>query len=245
MSLTRTLTKWFSNYDSHKSIGSQLRAKRITPLLEMIDSVYNKNGSVSIIDIGGTEKYWNIVPRQYLNEHNVNITIVNLPGTAMPIDHSLFKFVEADGCDLSGFDDKSFHIAHSNSVVEHVGDWERMVQFAKELSRVSNQYFIQTPNYWFPIEPHCMTPFFHWLPKPIRIWLVLHFQMGHWSKVASIDEAVRLIEHARLLNKKMFQTLFKDAYVLTERFFLLPKSFIAIKDKKTQYCPVPSKEHTA
>ncbi len=159
----------------------------------------------------------------------MNITIVNLPGIVKPNDHGLFKFVEADGCDLSRFDDKSFHIAHSNSVVEHVGDCERMVQFAKELSRVSQNYFVQTPNYWFPIEPHCMMPFFHWLPKPIRVWLVLHFQLGHWAKAGSIDQAVRTVKSARLLNKKMFQDLFKGAKVLTERLLWLPKSFIAVK----------------
>jgi hypothetical protein len=147
MSITRTLARWFSNYDSQKSIGSRLRAKRIAPLLEMIEAVANEHDSVNVIDIGGKEKYWDIVPRQYLTEHNVNITIVNLPGTVMPEDHGPFKFVEADGCDLAGFDDGFFHIAHSNSVVEHVGDWERMVQFAKELSRVAKNSLVQTPNY--------------------------------------------------------------------------------------------------
>jgi len=229
MSLTRILAKRFSNYDSQKSVGSQLRAKRIAPLLEMIEQVSSEHRSVNVIDVGGTEKYWNIVPRQYLDEHNVNITIVNLPATTMPKDHGPFKFVQADGCNLANFDDRSFNIGHSNSVVEHVGDWERMVQFAQELSRVADKYFVQTPNYWFPIEPHCMTPFFHWLPKPIRIWLVSHFQLGHWRKAASIDEAVRIVESARLLNRKMFQELFKDGRILTERFFWLSKSFVAIK----------------
>ncbi len=229
MSITRTLAQWVSNYDSQKSVGSRLRAKRIAPLLEMIEVVSSECGFVNVIDIGGTEKYWGIVSGQYMDEHNVHITIVNLPGAVIPKDHGPFKFVEADGCNLAGFDDKSFHIAHSNSVVEHVGDWKRMVQFAKELTRVSQKYFVQTPNYWFPIEPHCMTPFFHWLPEPIRIWLVSHFQLGHWRKAASMDEAVQIVESARLLNRKMFQDLFKDANILTERLFWLPKSFIALK----------------
>lgn len=229
MSITSTFAKRFANYDSQESVGSKLRARRIGPLLEMMEAVFNENGSVSIIDIGGTENYWGIVPRKYLDDRNVNITIVNIPGSAMARDHGPFKFVEADGCDLSGFHDESFHIAHSNSVVEHVGDWARMVQFAKEVSRVSKKYFVQTPNYWFPVEPHCMTPFFHWLPKPTRLWLVSHFQLGHWSKAASIDEAVRIVESARLLNKKMVQGLFLDANVLTEKLFFMPKSFIAIR----------------
>lgn len=195
----------------------------------MIEVAYNEHGHVNIIDIGGTEAYWGIVPTEYLNTYHVKITIVNLPHPDMHKDHGPFKFLPGDGCNLIGFGDKSFHIAHSNSVVEHVGDWGRMVQFAKELSRVSPKWFIQTPNYWFPIEPHCMTPFFHWLPKPTRIWLVLHFQLGHWSKAETIEEAVHIVESARLLNRKMLQELFKEAQVLTERFFGLPKSFIAVK----------------
>lgn len=232
MSITRKLAKWFTNYDSQKSPGAKLRAKRIAPLLQMIELIYKNNGSVSIIDLGGTMKYWNIVSSEYLSDHNVNITILNLPGSAMPEDQGPFRFVAADACNLTDFEDKSFDIAHSNSVLEHVGDWGRMVKFAEELKRVSKCYFCQTPNYWFPIEPHCMTPFFHWLPMPIRLWLVSHFQLGHWRKADSIDDAVRIVESARLLNKKLLQTLFPDATIVTERLFLLPKSFIAIRNEK-------------
>jgi Methyltransferase domain len=228
MSITTILAKRFSNYDRQDSIGSKLRAKRIAPLLEMIQEIYNQYGCVNIIDIGGTEAYWNIVPRKYLTDRQVNITIVNLPGTLQPRNNYPFKFVVADGCDLQDFGDRSFHIAHSNSVVEHVGDWHQMVKFASELLRVSQAYFVQTPNYWFPIEPHCATPFFHWLPTPIRVWLVSRFQLGHWERATSIDSAVQIVESARLLDKDMFQELFKDARILTEKFIFLPKSFIAI-----------------
>ena len=120
-------------------------------------------------------------------------------------------------------------IAHCNSVIEHVGDWQRMVSFARELSRVAPRHFVQTPNYWFPIEPHFMMPFFHWFPKPVRLWLVLHFNLGFWRKANTIDEAMRIIEHARLLTKKMFRELFPEYTIVLERFFLLPKSILAIK----------------
>ena len=229
MSITSVLAKRFSNYDNQESIGSKLRAKRIAPLLEMIEDVFNTHGAVSIIDIGGSEQYWGIVPLRYLTEHNVKITVVNLPGSRLPPDHGPFVFVESDGCDLARFGDRSFHIAHSNSVLEHVGDWRRKVQFVKELERVSQAYFVQTPNYWFPIEPHFMTPFFHWLPKPLRIWLVRHFRLGHFEIAQSMGEAVMVVEHAGLVTNDMFRDLFKDARILTERFFGLPKSFIALK----------------
>lgn len=228
MSITRALAKGLANSDKADSIASQLRAKRIMPLLDMIEAVFKEYGRVDLIDVGGTVKYWNIVPNEYLATRNVNIVIVNLPQNASP-DHDRFKFVAADACNLVDFDDRSFHIAHSNSVIEHVGDWERMVAFAGEISRVAQRYFVQTPNYWFPIEPHCMTPFFHWLPKPLRVWLVGRFQLGHWKKADTIDEAVRIVESARLLNRKMLQELFKDSIISTERFFGLPKSFIALR----------------
>lgn len=229
MLVTRTLARVLSNYYSPDSFVSKLRIKRIAPLLEMIETTYRQYGFVNIIDIGGTETYWGIVSREYIDRYRVTITIVNLPHPDMHKDHGPFKFVAGDGCNLAGFADKSFHIAHSNSVVEHVGDWTHMVKFAKELSRVASKWFIQTPNYWFPIEPHCMTPFFHWLPKPTRLWLVLRFKLGHWSQAETMDEAVQIVDSARLLNKKMLQELFQEAKILTERFLGLPKSFIAVK----------------
>lgn len=229
MSIFTKLANALTDYSSQNSLGSKFRTKRIVPMMKLIKAASNVYGSVNIIDIGGTELYWNIVSREFLDKHKVKITIVNLPGSELPMDHGPFMFVAADGCNLSAFDNDTFHIAHSNSVIEHVGDWGRKVQFATELSRVAKQYFIQTPSYWFPIEPHCMFPFFHWLPKPIRVWLVFYFKLGNWARADSIDEAVRIVESARLVDKKMFQALFKDAEVITERFIFLPKSFVAVK----------------
>jgi hypothetical protein len=229
MSFSKILAKTITNYGKNNSVGSRFRAKRIQPLMNMIEVVFKKYGFVDIVDIGGTDTYWNIVPEHYLDDYNVTVTVVNLPGVNPPEDFGRFKFIDADACNLEIFPKNKFHIAHSNSVVEHVGDWERMLQFANEISRIAEFYFVQTPNFWFPLEPHCMTPFFHWLPKPIRVWMVLHFQLGHWEKANSISEAVRSVEGARLIDKNMFQELFNDGSILTERLFLLPKSFIAIR----------------
>ena len=229
MSITKSIAKRISNYDSQQSLGSKFRVKRLTPFLRIVEAVSQEHGCVNIIDIGGTEKYWGIVSRHYLKQHNVKITIVNLPGAEQQANHGQFTYVQADGCNLAEFEDNSFHITHSNSVIEHVGDWSRMVKFSKECKRVSQKYFIQTPNYWFPIEPHCMMPGFHWLPKPIRIWLVMKFSLGHWEKASTVDEAVHIVESARLLNRKMFSELFSDAELLTERFLFMSKSFIAVK----------------
>lgn len=233
MGISKAFTCWITDYDNPLSYGSKLRAKRVAPLMAMIETIYKAKGRVRVIDLGGTETYWNILPKPYLRAHRVTITLVNLCGSETVCDREIFQFMEADACDLAELKDKSFDIAHSNSVVEHVGDWQKMLKFSQEISRVANNYFVQTPNFWFPMEPHCMTPFFHWLPEPVKVWLVQHLQLGHWQKAQSTSHAVEIVQSARLLNKSMFQALFSDASINTETLLLMPKSYIAIKHATT------------
>lgn len=229
MSLSRKITKYITDYGNGESLGSRLRVKRITPLLDMIRTVFKDKGYVEIIDIGGTRTYWQVVTPEFLEKHKVHITIVNLPGDDLPEDKGPFSYREGDGCDLAEYEDQVFDIAHSNSVIEHVGNWSQVQSFASELKRVSKHYFVQTPNFWFPIEPHCMTPFFHWLPKAARMWLVAHFELGHWSRAGSKEEAREIVDSARLIKRTTFSSLFPDAQIQTEWFWLLPKSLMAIK----------------
>lgn len=228
MSITKTIARRISNYNDLNSFGSRMRKRRSQLLLPMIHEVFGEKGSVEIIDVGGTRNYWNIIPVDLLRAQNVKITIVNLPDTEMPFDDLIFSFVEGDGRNLSGFDDNAFDIVHSNSVLEHVGTWEDMQRFAAEIARVGRKYFVQTPGFWFPIEPHCMTPFFHWLPVSIRIQLVLRFELGQWKKAANLSEARQIVESARLLTIKKMKVIFPDAIIHTE-WLLFPKSHIAIR----------------
>lgn len=227
--MSKKIAQSAANYDNKDSFGAKLRAKRLGPLLNMIEAVHAEHGEVRIIDVGGTARYWKIVPDDFLEQHNVRISLVNLPDENKEEPGEPFELVEADACDMHNIGDKSYHIAHSNSVVEHVGDWSRMRAYADEVQRVAEKYFVQTPSFWFPVEPHCMTPFFHWLPKMTRMWMVSNFSLGNWPKAKDVDHAVRLVEHARLLNFKMMQELFKDAAIVRERYYGLTKSFIAVK----------------
>lgn len=229
MALTKKLTERMTDYKNPKSIGVKFRTRRIRPLIEMVKNVYERYGCVNIIDIGGTKTYWQIIPQQVLRDNNVTITIVNLPGTDLPANEQHYKFVQGDGCDLSIYKDNSFHIAHSNSVIEHVGDWQQMVKFAHEARRLAPNIFIQVPYFWFPVEPHFMTPFFHWFPKPVRVSLVMRFHLGQYERSKNVDEAMRSVESARLLDVKMFQELFPDAMINREKIGWLTKSLIAIR----------------
>jgi len=228
MFITHFLTEKLINYQSGKSIAFKLRKKRAERLKQIIIECYNENGEVKIIDIGGTRCYWNIIPKEFLIENKVNIAVVNLPSESLPENDDIFNFHSGNGCNLVDFADNSFHIAHSNSVIEHVGNDENRIKFAHEIKRVAKKYYLQTPNYWFPVEPHFVTPFFHWFPISVRIWMLLHFNLGWYMKAKDKEQAKSYIEDIRLLTKRDLISLFPESEIYTEQFALFVKSFVLI-----------------
>jgi hypothetical protein len=72
--------------------------------------------------------------------------------------------VRADGRELP-FADGQFDLGFSNAVIEHVaGGRNEQRRFLAELCRVSRRVFVTTPNRLFPVDPHSLLPFVHWLP---------------------------------------------------------------------------------
>jgi len=75
-------------------------------------------------------------------------------------------FYRANACNLP-FDDKTFDLAFCSAVIEHVGQRQNQLTLLRELTRVSRIAVVTTPNRYFPIEFHTLTPFLHWLPPSI------------------------------------------------------------------------------
>ena len=76
------------------------------------------------------------------------------------------KIIMSDGLALP-FADKSFDLAVSFAVIEHVGSREQQWRFVHELCRVGKTICVATPNRWHPLEFHTFLPFVHWLPSPL------------------------------------------------------------------------------
>jgi hypothetical protein len=226
---TRSFLKALTDYDNPGSVASRLRRRRSEPLLAMLGAAHARAGRVRVLDIGGTKAYWRMMPEGVLAARGVTVTLVNLPDSPVSPDDDQFKSVLGDGCSLPQYADNSFDVVHSNSVLEHVGDWDRMVRFAREVRRLAPDYFVQTPYFWCPVEPHFMTPLFHWLPRPLRVTLVMHFALGHFGRASTVDQAVRDVDSCRLIDKRMFRHLFPDGDVATERVLFMPKSLVAIR----------------
>ena len=66
-------------------------------------------------------------------------------------------------------------------MIEHVPP-ELQPAFASEMGRVAERYYVQTPNRWFPIEPHYQLPLFQFLPRQARMALNRRFTLGWQAK---------------------------------------------------------------
>jgi methyltransferase family protein len=206
--------------------ASRFRRRRLSRFLALVDEVLSRQPECHILDIGGTTAYWADVADLWRGR-NLRFTLLNL--AAEPTQDPRFTSLAGDARDLSGFGDHSVDVVHSNSVIEHVGRWGDMKRMAGEVARVGQHYFVQTPAFGFPVEPHFRVPFFHWLPEPVRLRLVMSRACGYYPRARSIDEAMHYIEDATILDERRFRRLFPDAKIERERIGPLTKSFVAVR----------------
>jgi hypothetical protein len=178
-----------------------------------------------ILDVGGTPANW------LLAGIRPQVTLLNMPRGQERVEHG-FTFVSGDGCHLP-FRDQSFEIVFSNSVIEHVGAPEQQRQFAEEIRRVGEHYWVQTPNRRFPIEPHLLTPIVHWLPRNLQRAWVTKWTVWDFVERPSPDRREFYIRHflddIRLLSASELAALFPDAEIVRERSLGWTKSLIAVK----------------
>jgi hypothetical protein len=67
------------------------------------------------------------------------------------------------------FGDKSFAIATSNAVLEHVGSRANQERFVAELMRVARTVFITVPHRFFPVEHHTAIPLAHYFDRTFAL----------------------------------------------------------------------------
>lgn len=47
---------------------------------------------------------------------------------------------------------------------------------------------------------------------------------------ANVEHLLDLVDEVRLLSKREMKEMFPDCHIITERFLLMPKSYIAVRD---------------
>jgi SAM-dependent methyltransferase len=122
-------------------------------------------------------------------------------------------FFRADATERLPFEDNEFDLAYANSVIEHIPP-EKRFAFAREVRRIARGWYVQTPAFGFPIEPHSLLPAAHWLPIAAR--------RRYWRLGAGSD-----VDEIKLLRRCELEVLFGPA--IPERFGPLTKSWICLR----------------
>jgi hypothetical protein len=181
-----------------------------------------------ILDVGGTPGIWRLLAGAR------SVIVLNMPRAeeSRAAAAAGFRYVSGDGRRLP-FRDACFDVVFSNSVIEHVGGAEAQQQFARETMRTGRGYWVQTPNRYFPIETHLLTPFVHFLPPAWRAFVARRFTVWQWLYRPDPEERRFYVEHflsdIRLLSAGELRRLFPDGTILRERFLGFTKSLIAYR----------------
>ena len=207
------------------AISTYFRAKRFAFIKSLLDNLTKGGKKIKILDIGGTENYWNSMGLNLGN--NIEIVLLNL--YKIEVKGAGFSSIKGDACHLEGMEDKSFDFVFSNSVIEHLFSIENQNKMANEVMRVGKNYYIQTPNKFFPIEPHWVFPFFQFLPFGLKVFLTQNFSLGHIPKAKSKQEAIDLVNEVNLLSKKELEILFSQSKLYIEKFMGFHKSYAVYK----------------
>ena len=208
-------------YDNRRSdsVAANLRRKRLELFEALLCSISHTTEKIAVLDVGGTEGFWE--RSSLLSNFNLESTVLNpLDDQYTRIEASLpgVKFISGDARNMTQFQDGEFDIAFSNSVIEHVRTYSDQRNMASEVQRVAKRYFIQTPNRYFPIEPHFLFPLFQFLPISTRVWLVMSLNVGWQNKWNNKEKAEEFIVSIQLLNKRDFFNLFPAAKCFEEKF---------------------------
>jgi len=184
-----------------------------------------KKHEIRILDVGGTDYYWNAINVD--KSFSLNITLLN-PEKVTNQLHG-FSYLIGDGGNFSDLRAEDYDMIFSNSVIEHVGDFKEQKKFADEIQKFGIPFFLQTPNYYFPFEPHFLFIGFQFFQIKLKAWLIRHFNLGWYQIEKDYHKSLLLADSVRLLKYNELKNLFPNSKIIREKFLGLTKSFIISK----------------
>jgi len=217
------MVHFFANSTDKNSLGGWFRKRRFLFFEKSVSKIIaNKATPIRILDVGGVESYW--INNGFQNKDKIIITLLNLTNEST---NSLnITSTIGDATNLEQFMDNEFDIVFSNSVIEHLYNLENQVLMSKEVQRVGKYHFIQTPNKNFFIEPHYLLPFFQFIPKSIRYYILTKTRLSRgmrWDK----EYASQYLAEIELVSFTGLKRLFPHSKIHKETFLGMNKSFTA------------------
>jgi len=133
--MTMKILKKLADSSQPNSLATNLRRKRFALLKALIASLPRP---FKILDVGGTQIFWERMG--FCEEKGIKIVLLNL--MEVQVTYPNFYSVVGDARNMKQFEDKEFDVVFSNSVIEHVGDYDDQRRMANEIRRVAKRYFL-------------------------------------------------------------------------------------------------------
>lgn len=205
--------------DRENSISSRRRAVRFRELMRR----FPRLAAMRVLDLGGTPEFWRSAPVQ-----PSFVTTVNLDPKFEP-DEPWLHHVEGDACDPATVDEcpGDYDLVVSNSLIEHVGGYQRRRDLATVVMSAAPAHWVQTPDRYFPVEPHYVAPGFQFLPVLTRARLVSRWPLAH-ERVYTTEDALAQVLTIDLVSAAELRHLFPASTIWHERMFGLSKSLVAV-----------------
>jgi hypothetical protein len=214
MKVAESIINRYADNTDLNSVSYLLRKKRFNLFLKILDV----SSMMNILDVGGSESIWMGTGL----EHKVTILNSKIYQKVNP-----FRYIEGNACNMNGIGNNSYDIIFSNSVIEHVGDGRCQKMFANELMRVGKKCWIQTPNKYFPIEPHFVFPYFQFMPKRIQEYIGVNWKYSQLKR--NNENVFEELNKLNLLSKTQLKNLFPGFAIYEEKYFGLIKSLVAYR----------------
>ena len=211
--------KRLTDDEDPESFSNWMRSRRFRLFEKLVESLPRP---LRILDVGGTTEFWE--NRGWAGTEDVQITMLNLQ--KQPQKYSNIVSTAGDARRMSEHADGSFDIAFSNSVIEHLFTLENQVASAREMQRVGRAYWVQTPNFWFPLEPHFLVPGWQWMPLSVRVAILRRRTCGWRGRCPDPVRAREVVSEIRLLTRRELRQLFPKGTIVGEKLVGLTKSWI-------------------
>jgi ubiquinone/menaquinone biosynthesis C-methylase UbiE len=197
------------------SLHSKSRKKKY----RLFTEVMRPSASTRILNVGATGTTTGLADQlesSYPYQGNITGGGINL--TEVQDYRRSFPEVRAvmfNGCALP-FPDQSFDIVYSNAVLEHLPGEDLVQRFAAEVQRVGKAWFVTTPNFWYPFDPHYHLPFVQLLSQDAQRALV--------QKLGKTP-----YDYLHLFSKRELRRLFPTSNVIGCRVTFYPETLIAYR----------------
>jgi ubiquinone/menaquinone biosynthesis C-methylase UbiE len=200
--------------------------------MRLFQETFRPTENTKILDVGAEINPEGNSTMQFIDcypwKHRVSA--INLSEDHISAIRQFYPEVETrigDACALP-WDDKSFDIVYSNAVIEHLGDFEKQKQIAKEIMRVGKSWFVTTPNRWYPFEFHMRLPLVTWLPGNayLRIGHIISYNHVCKRYVSGIK-----FDDLRLMTARELRECFPNSRIVKQRVTFMAETLIVIGGK--------------